>query len=126
MKSIVLVGAVAAAGALAGLVIPTTIVSSGANELRQIPLAELNPFRAIWDSAQRQIRAGMTPEQLGLRSSAITVSPMALSPPASLKLDLGRAFEVQAQSQIDQSIRHTQDMQAYTNNPSAWPGPPPN
>jgi len=126
MKSIVLVGAVAAAGALAGLALPATIVTSGANELRQIRLVELRPLRAILDSARQQVRAGMTPDQLGLRSSAITVSPMALPPPASLKLDLGRAFEAQAQSQIDQSIRHSQDMQAYTNNPSAWPGPPPN
>ena len=126
MRFVILMVCAVAAGALSMSVVPTTVVSSGVQELRQVRLADLNPLRVIFDSAQQQIQAGTTPEQLGLHSSSVTLTPMTLAPPASLKLDLSRAYEAQAQSQIDQSIRHSQAMQAYTSNPSAWSGPPPN
>jgi hypothetical protein len=66
------------------------------------------------------------PEQLGLHTSTVTVTPMMAAPPASLKLDLGRAYQEQAQSQIGQNERRMQDLRAYANNPSQWSGPPPN
>jgi hypothetical protein len=125
MKRLLLVVVAAGAGALTMLAIPTSFVSTASGELREIRLVDLNPFRAIFDSGQRQIRAGMTPEQLGLHPSVVNVSPMTLPPPASLKLDLGRAFEDQAESQIQQNDRRMQDMQAYTRNPSQWSGPRP-
>ena len=126
MRFVILMVCAVAAGALSMSVVPTTVVSSGVQELRQFRLADLNPLRVIFDSAQQQIQAGTTPEQLGLHSSSVTLTPMTLAPPVSLKLDLSRAYEAQAQSQIDQNIRHSQAMQAYTNNPSGWSGPPPN
>jgi hypothetical protein len=126
MKFLIMLVVAAGAGALTMLAIPTGFVTTSSDALREIRLADLNPFRAIFDSGQRQIRPGATPEPRGLHSSAITVSPVALPPPASLKLDLGRAFEAQAESQIQQNNRRMQDMQAYTNNPSQWSGPPPN
>jgi hypothetical protein len=106
--------------------LPATFLSTASDELRQIRLADLNPLRAIYDAEQRQIRAGTSPEALGLHGSAVTFRPVMLAPPASLKLDLSRAYEAQAESQIQQSQQHMQAMQAYTNNPSQWSGPPPN
>jgi hypothetical protein len=135
MKFVLMLVGAALTGALATVAVPPILVGPATDGLRQlvsssgltqIHLTELNPLRAIYDYEQQQIRTGMTPEQLGLHSSAITLSPMKLGPPQTLKLDLSRAFEAQAESQIDQSIRHSQTMQAYTNNPSAWSGPPPN
>ena len=124
MKLLVLVVAVGA-GALAVFAVPATIVSAASDQLRQIGLADLNPLRAIFDSEQQKIRAGMTPQALGLRSSSVTFTPMTLAPPPSLKLDLSRAYEAQAESQIQQVDQHMQTMQAYRNNPSQWSGPPP-
>jgi len=126
MKRLLLIVFAAGAGALTVLAIPSHFVSTTSGELREIRLVDLNPLRAIFDSEQQQIHAGMTPEQLGIHTSVVTVSPMTLPPPASLKLDLGRAFEAQAESQIQQNDRRMQNLQAYTRNPSQWSGPPPN
>lgn len=126
MRFVLMLVAAACAGALTVIAVPTTFATAASTEAKQIHLADFNPFQRIFDSEQRRIRAGMTPEQLGLHSSAVTLTPMPLAPPPSLKLDLGQAYQTQAQSQIDQGIRRTQDMAAYTNNPSAWSGAPPN
>lgn len=126
MKFVLMLVAAACAGALTVVAVPTRFVTAASTEVKQIHLADLNPFQGIFDSEQRQIRARMTPERLGLHPSVVTVTPMPLAPPPSLKLDLGQAYQAQAQSEIDQGIRRTQDMSAYTSNPSAWSGPPPN
>ena len=126
MKFVLMLIAAACAGALTVVAVPTAFVTDVSAGVRHARLADFNPFQGIFDSEQRTVLTGTSPEQLGLHSSAVTLTPMPLAPPPSLKLDLGRAYEAQAQSQIDQGIRRSQDMQAYTNNPSAWSGPPPN
>ena len=135
MKFVLMLVGAALTGALATVAVPPILVGPATDGLRQlvsssgltqIHLTELNPLRAIYDYEQQQIRTGLTPEHLGIHSSAITLSPITLPPPASLKLDLSRAYEAQAESQIQQNDRRMQAMQSYMNNPSQWSGPPPN
>ena len=133
MKFVLLVVAAAAAGALLMVAVPSTLIQSASLDVRgfvdssgltDVHLTKLNPFRAIFDHEQQQIRVGLTPEQLGIHGSAIALTPMRLGPPQALKLDLSRAFEAQAESQIQQNERRMQAMQAYRNNASQWSGPP--
>jgi hypothetical protein len=126
MKFAVTLVAAACVGALMVIAFPTTLVTAASVEMRQIHLADLNPFGSIFDYGQKQIREGMNNDDLGLHRSTVHLAPATIPPPASLKLDLSRAYEVQAQSQIDQAIRHTQDAQAYTRDPWHQSGPPPN
>src|SRR5437016_10378684 len=108
MKFVLLVITAAAAGALAMFAVPSTLIQSASLNVRgfvdssgvtEVHLTNLNPFRAIFDYEQQQIRVGLTPEQLGIHGSAIALTPMRLGPPEALKLDLSRAFEAQAVSQ---------------------------
>ena len=135
MKFALLVIVAAVAGALAMFAVPVTVIQSASLDVRgfvdrsgltEIHLTNINPFRSIFDYEQQQIRMGLTPEQLGIHSSAITVTPMRLGPPQVLKLDLSRAFEVQAESQILQNERRMQDLQAYGRHPMHWESLPPN
>jgi hypothetical protein len=68
----------------------------------------------------------MTSEEPGVHASAIGSKPVTLAPPASLKLDLGRAFEAQAETQTQQNDRRMREMQAYTRNPGQLVGARPN
>jgi hypothetical protein len=126
MKFVLLVVAAAGAGALATFAVPTLLFSAASDQLRQIRLTDLSPFRAIYDMEKQQIQPGLTPEQLGIHRSPITISPITLPPPQSLKLDLSHAFEAQAELQIQQNERRMRDMQAYGRDPMHWEGPPPN
>jgi hypothetical protein len=124
MKIVVLVAA-ALGGALATIAVPPTLIAAS-HEFRQVRLSDLNPFRAIFDSGRQRNRAGMTSEEQGVHAPAIGSKLGTLVPPASLKLDLGRAFEAQAQTQIQQNNRRMGDMPVYANNPLTWFSSPPN
>jgi len=126
MKFVLIVVGAACAGALAMLALPPTVVRAASDGLRQVRLSDINPFRAIFDYEQQRIRQGMTPDELGIQTSTVKFVPVTLTPPPSLKLDLSRAYEAQAESQIHLNERRMQAMQAYTSNPSQWSGPPPN
>jgi len=126
MKFVVLVAAVAVVAAAAVSALPPTLVSTVAADLRQFRLVDLNPLRAVFDYEQRQIQTPMTPEALGFHTSTMKLTPMSLTPPASLGLNLGQSFDPQAQYEIQQNNQRVQDMQAYMHDPAHWVGPPPN
>jgi hypothetical protein len=120
MKFVVLIAA-AMVGALATIALPPTF-SAASHELRPVRLSDFNPLRAIFDYGQHGIRAGKTPEERGIHTAATKLKPMTVVPPSSLKLDLSRAFEAQAETQI-QNNRRMGDIQANTRNPGHGLGP---
>ena len=124
MKFVLMLVAAACAGALTVVAIPTAIVGSGAQELRQFHLVDLNPLRLIFDYEQLRIQTPMTPEQLGFHPSRVTLTPIV--PPPPLKLDLSQSLDPQARYEIQRNDQRMQDMQAYMHDPSHWVGPPPN
>lgn len=93
----------------------TLIAAAGAGALVALAMP-VNPFRAVYNYEQHRIQTPATPEELGLHASAVT--PMPLAPPPPLKLDLGQSLQTQAELQIQQNDRRTQDLQAYRPNPS--------
>lgn len=124
MKFVILMVSAAVAGALSMFLVPTTIVRSGTEELRQFRLADLNPLRLIFDYEQKQRQTPLTPAEMGFHGSPVILKP--ISPPATLKLDLSQSLQTQGDLGMQQSDRHMQDMQAYTRDPDHQVGPPPN
>jgi len=124
MKFVLMLVAAACAGALAMAAVPTAIVRSGAEDLRQFHLADLNPLRLIFDYEQQRIQTPLTPEELGFHGSPVVMAPIV--PPPGLKLDLSQSLNPQAQYEIQRNNQRMQDMQAYMHDPSHWVGPPPN
>lgn len=125
MKFLVPVVVAAGTGVLAVFAVPASFVGMASHAVRQIHLADLNPIRAVFDYEQQQVRTPMTPQDLGFHASPMTLSPVIMTPPQSLGVNLGQSFDPQAQMEIEQNNRRMQDMQAYMRDPNHWMGPPP-
>jgi hypothetical protein len=79
-----LVVAAAAAGILATVAIPSVPsndVDGRAILCRGIKIADLNPFRAVFDYDQAQIAAGHTPESLGFKPSPVSIPSFPVQQP---------------------------------------------
>ena len=102
--------AAACAGVLVALALPA--------------VSDRNPFRTVFDYERGQIPAGATSDQAGGPGSARAYNAP-LTPPQSLRLDLGRAFPAEGQPPIEQNNQRIESLQAYTRNPPDWPPPRP-
>jgi hypothetical protein len=136
MKFMILVAAAASAGALAILAVPASLVQSGVDSVHalvrsfgvgQLSLADLNPFRAVFDFEQKRISTGETPDQLGFHTSAVTAGPM-WTPSQSFSVNVSPGpygFDPQAQYEIQQNNQRMEDLRNYNRDPMHWTGPPP-
>jgi hypothetical protein len=72
-----LVVAAAAVGILATVAIPSTFLQTSSTAVRSfvggIKVADLNPFRAVFDYDQAQISAVHTPQSLGFKPTTVSI-----------------------------------------------------
>jgi len=87
MRFALLIAAGAVVGAVAAFTVPDDVLLSASSSIAtvsdaagQLPhaLDDLNPIRLAYDEVQKQIREGRTPEQLGFKPSAVTVTPFVM------------------------------------------------
>jgi hypothetical protein len=118
MRTMMWVGA-AVVGALAGggaaALFPAAQISqmtrSVGNDLSGFNLADLNPIRAAYDKVKAKIQTGMTPEELGLKTS----------PPMNLTMPDWKNMSGLGQPLLGSQSRWTTN--AIANYPSAWRTP---
>ena len=140
MRLAILLAGGVATGALSGVALQTMApqnapmfqaVRSLGGDMAKFKLADINPLKAYQD-VKRQITSGNLGGSLNLGSSQpivtsfLTIGSLGLG--NNYHNDDGairRAIGAGINSRVQQDIRRTQDLAAYSRNPMAWHGAPP-
>lgn len=136
MRFVVLIAG-ACVGAAAAFALPMSVVQSASSTIETVgaaaghiphDLADLNPIRLAYDAVMQRVREGNTPEQLGFKSSSVTIKPFAM---ATAPFDFhhdgysGNGIYSGMAAEIGQNNRRMEDMRRYAQNPTGWHGAPP-
>jgi hypothetical protein len=87
----------------------------------EVRLADLNPFRGVFDWEKDKMLAGRMLAQLGFHPSALAFKPASI-PAVSFPVRTGIGISSTMQSQNDQNDRRMDDTRSYMNNPQGWRG----
>jgi hypothetical protein len=136
MRFLLLVVGAVAMGALSAVGIQTIYPQSAQTfqamraTIADFKLADLNPVTRAYNDVMQKITSPDFGRSIDLpQGPAFKIAP--INPGAwrpQYQIDdrqIQRAVGASINNQIQQSIRQSQDMAAYTRNPMAWHGPPP-
>jgi hypothetical protein len=124
-------------GVVATVAIPSSVLQSASTSVQaaadsvaqvKFNVADLNPLRAVFDWERQRIQAGESPDQLGFKTSKMTLAPFVMPAPAFNFNNgpyTGNGIYSGMAYQIHQNDQRMQDWRNYANNPAGWHGPPP-